>query len=62
MADFELAGGEGHAAHLGDGLGVDEELRPHEPGQLAEVHLGDEHLGIAAQHLAEVARERVEVA
>ena len=45
---FELAGGEGDAAHLGDGLGVDEELGPHEAGQLAEVHLGHEHPRVAA--------------
>ena len=58
---LELAGGEGHAAHLGDGRGVDEELRPHESRELPEVHLGDEHPGVAPQHLAEVARERAEV-
>ena len=58
---FDLGGGEGHALHLGDRPGVDQELGPHEPAQLAEVHLGHEHLRVAPQHLAEVARERVEV-
>src|SRR5690242_15729710 len=41
---------------------VDEELRPDELEQLAEVHLGDEHLLVAAQHVAGVPRERVDVA
>ena len=40
---------------------VDEELGADELEQLAEVHLRDQDLVVAAQHLARVARERVEV-
>ena len=41
--------------------GVDEELGPDELQQLAEVHLRDQDLLVAAQHVARVPRERVEV-
>ncbi len=42
-------------------LGVDEEFGPHQLAQLAQVDLGDEDLGVAAEHLAQVGRERVQV-
>ena len=41
---------------------IDEELGAHELQQLSKVHLRDEHLVVAAQDLARVARERIEVA
>ena len=42
--------------------GVDQVARPHQHRELTEVHLGDQHLVVALEHVAEVARERVEVA
>ena len=41
---------------------VDEVARAQQQGELAEVHLGHEHLVVARQDLAEVVGERVEVA
>ena len=41
--------------------GIDEELGSQQPRQLAEVHLGNEHLRIAPQHRLQVPGERVEV-
>ena len=38
-------------------VGVDEVLGPDEPRELPEVHLGHQHLPVAPQHVAEVARE-----
>src|SRR3954471_15632156 len=52
---------EGLGLDLGEGAGVDEEVGPHELGQLAEVELGHEHPAVAAQYLAQVRQERVEV-
>ena len=59
--DASCCGGERDALHLVDRSGVDEELGPQQLGQLAEVHLGDQHLRVATQHVAEVGGERVEV-
>src|SRR5919205_928772 len=42
--------------------GVDEVLRAQQQRELAEVHLGDEDLVVAPEDVAEVGRERVEVA
>ena len=49
------------APHLRVRHRVDEELGPQEERQLAEVHLGHEHLRVAPQDVARVAREGVEV-
>ena len=57
----QLGRPERQAAHAVVADRVDEELGPHELQQLARVHLRDEHLLVAAQHLAGVARERVQV-
>ena len=58
----QLARAEGHAAHAVVADGVDEELGANELQQLPEVHLGNEHAVVAPEHLARVARQRVEVA
>src|SRR6478736_724722 len=58
----ELGGPERETAHVVVADRVDEELRPNELEKLAEVHLRHEHLLVTAQHVAGVARERVEVA
>ena len=58
----ELGGLEGHAVDLVVADGVDEVLAAQQQGELAEVHLGAEHLVVALEDLAEVLGERVEVA
>ena len=58
----ELGGRERDAAHAVVADGVDEVAGAQQQRQLAEVHLGDEHLAVAAQDLAGVRRERVEAA
>ena len=54
--------GETAARAPGCSLHVDEVLGAQQHRELAEVHLGDHHPVVALQHLAEVGRERVEVA
>ena len=58
----DLGDAEGLAAHPVVADRVDEVARPEEHQELAEVDLGDEHLVEALEDLAEVARERVQVA
>ena len=62
----QLLGLERQAADLVVADGVDEVLRAQQhrelPRAVAEVHLRHQHLVVAAQHVAEVGRERVEVA
>ena len=58
----ELGGLEGQAVDVVVADGVDEVLAAQQQGELAEVHLGHEHLVVALEDLAEVLRERVEVA
>ena len=53
---------QGQAADLVVADDVDEVLRAQQQGQLAEVHLGHQHLVVALQHVAEVVREGVQVA
>ena len=57
----ELGGLQRHAVDLVVAHGVDQVAGPDQQRELAEVHLGDEHLVVARQDLAEVARERVEM-
>ena len=57
----QLGGAERHAADLRVGDDVDQVLRPQQHRQLPEVHLRDQHLVVAPQHVPEVRRERVQV-
>ena len=59
---LDLVGQERHALNLGHRLDVDQVLAAQQQRQLAEVHLGQDHLGVATQDVAEVGRERIEVA
>src|ERR1039457_1039430 len=52
---------EGQAHDLVDTLGVDEEVSAEQLHQLAQIHLGNEHLGVGVHDFAEVGRERIEV-
>src|SRR5262245_21571262 len=58
----DLAHLERTALHLVEADRVDEVLGPQQPYELAEVDLGHEHLSVAAEDLAEVGRQRVQVA
>ena len=51
----ELGGLEGQAADVVVADGVDEVLRAQQQRELAEVHLGHQHLVVALEDLAEVA-------
>ena len=62
MAFSISAAWKGLPMHLVEALGVDEKVGADQLHQLAEVHLRDQHLAVGAQDLAEVGRERVEVA
>ena len=57
----EHGGLERQAAHLVVADDVDEVLRAQQQRELAEVHLGDQHLVVAREDVAEVLGERVEV-
>ena len=50
------------ALHLAERLGVDEELGPQDLAELAQVHLGHEHLAVVAEDVAQIGREGVQVA
>ncbi len=58
----ELLGAERHAAHGREPLHVDQVAVAQQRGELAEVHLRADDAVVAAQHLLEVRRHRVEVA
>ena len=59
---LQLLGAERQAGDLRVALHVDEVFAAQQQGELAQVHLGDQHAPVAAQHVAEVGRQRVEVA
>src|SRR5262249_23992679 len=59
---LQLGGGERQAADLVVGDHIDQVATADDVGELAQVHLPDDHLRVPLENLAEVARQRVEVA
>ena len=59
---LDLLHGKRLAAHLAEGLGVDQEPGPQQHAELAEVHLGHDHMGEGLEQWANAFAERVDIA